>query len=425
MLKMIEKEQIKQILFEQRASISNKPFGTVREKLSQIDKLKELPHIVVITGLRRAGKSTFLRQIISKYYNDNDYYYINFEDERFFNFPADNFNDIYETLVELFGEKRTFFIDEIQNIQNFERFVRRFYDNGFKFYITGSNASLLSSEIGSKLTGRHLDVTISPFSFSEYLEFNSIKISDEHLYKTEERATVKGYFVKYLYGGGIPEFVTYQEPEILSRIYEDIIIKDIAVRYGIANLNEMRELYQYLVTNFANRFSFNKLKNIIGLGSVNTVKNYVNFLSDTYFAGVINKFDYSIKKQLVNEKKLYVVDNGFIHRISTKVTKDKGWLLENLVFNELNKSYNITYFKDSNSECDFILQKENKITGAYQVCYELNAGNEKREINGLVTAMNEFDFKTAAILTLEQEDKITLENKTIFVKPIWKWLFQN
>lgn len=422
---MIEKEQIKQILFEQRTSISNKPFGTVREKLSQIDKLKELPHIVVITGLRRAGKSTFLRQIISKYYNDNDFYYINFEDERFFNFPADNFNDIYETLVELFGEKRTFFIDEIQNIQNFERFVRRFYDNGFKFYITGSNASLLSSEIGSKLTGRYLDVTISPFSFSEYLEFNGIKISDGHLYKTEERAIVKGYFEKYLYGGGIPEYVAYQEPEILSRIYEDIIIKDVAVRHGIANLNEMRELYQYLITNFANRFSFNKLKNIIGLGSVNTVKNYVDFLSDTYLAGVINKFDYSLKKQLVNEKKLYVVDNGFIHRISTKVTKDKGRLLENLVFNELKKSYNITYYKDSNSECDFILQKENKITGAYQVCYELNAGNGKREINGLVTAMNEFDFKTAAILTLEQEDDITLENKTIFVKPIWKWLLQN
>ena len=417
---MIEKEQIKQILFEQRLSISNKPFGTVREKLAQIDKLKDLPHVVIITGLRRAGKSTFLRQIISKYYNDKDYYYINFEDERFFNFRADNFNSIYEILVELFGKKRTFFIDEIQNIPNFERFVRRFYDNGFKFYITGSNASLLSSEIGSKLTGRHIDVTISPFSFSEFLEFNNIKISAENLYKTEERVVIKGYFEKYLYGGGIPEYVTYQEPEILSRIYDDIIIKDIAVRYGIANLNQMRELYQYLITNFANRFSFTKLKNIIGLGSVNTVKNYVNFLCDTYFAAAINKFDYSIKKQIVNEKKLYVVDNGFIHRIS----KDKGWFLVNLVFNELSKSYNITYFKDSKSECDFILQKENRITDAYQVCYDLSAGNEKRKITGLVSAMNEFNLSTATILTFDQEDKIILENKTIIVKPIWKWMIQ-
>jgi len=421
---MLSKEELKQILVEQREAILNKPLGIERTSLSKIKKYKELPHIIVITGLRRVGKSTFFRQIIQKYYSDNEFYYINFEDERLFNFKAENFNDIYETLVELYGERKTFFIDEIQNIKHFENFVRRFYDAGFKFFITGSNANLLSQEIGTKLTGRHLDIVITPFSFSEYLQFKKVKFFNEMLYKATTRGKLKKLFSNFLVSGGIPEYVIYEENEILSRIYDDIIIKDIAVRYGVSNLYEMRELFQYLISNFANRFSYTKVTKMVELGSVNTTKNYVMFLSDTFFISIVNKFDFSLKKQIVNEKKIYVIDNGFIPRISVKQTKDKGWLLENLAFNELNRDSTLYYFLSNKRECDFIIEKERNIKNAVQVCWELTKENKKREFDGLLEAIKYFNLNKGLILTNDQEDEITIDDKKIEVKPVWKWLLQ-
>jgi uncharacterized protein len=162
---MLTKEQLKQILVSQRETILKKDYGIERTILKDIKTKMSLPHVIVITGMRRSGKSTFLKQIIEKYYHNKNFYYINFEDERLFNFDASRFNDIYESLIDLYGECKTFFIDEIQNIPNFETFVRRFYEQGFKFYLTGSSASLLSKELGTKLTGRHVDIIVKPFSF--------------------------------------------------------------------------------------------------------------------------------------------------------------------------------------------------------------------------------------------------------------------
>jgi len=421
---MLSREELKQVLVEQREVILNKPLGIERSIITIIDEYKDLPHVIVFTGLRRVGKSTLLRQIISKYYSDNDFYYINFEDERLFNFKAENFNDIYETLIELYGEKKTFFIDEIQNIKRFETFVRRFYDADFKFFITGSNANLLSVEIGTKLTGRHLDVIVNPFSFIEYLNFNKVKFSKEMLYKTASRVRLKKLFSNYLFSGGMPEYLIFSENEILTRIYNDIIIKDIAVRYGVSNLYEMKELFQYLISNFANKFSYTKITKMVGLGSVNTTKNYLLFLSDTFFISIVNKFDFSIKKQIANEKKIYVIDNGFIPRISTKLTKDKGWLLENFVYNELKKKHLVYYFSNKNFECDFVVEKEKKVSSVIQVCWELTMENKEREVKGLIEAMNFFNYRTGLILTYDQEDEILIKEKKIYVKPIWKWLLQ-
>ena len=421
---MLSKEQIKQILVDQREAILNKEVGVERTILADIGKKIKLPHIIVISGLRRVGKSTLLRQIMKTYYGDKDFYYINFEDERLFNFNAKNFNLLYEALVELYGERKTFFIDEIQNVINFENFVRRFYDIGFKFFVTGSNANLLSREIGSRLTGRHVELVVNPFSFYEYLKFKNIQFEKRMLYKTETRAKLKNLFAKYLTNGGMPEFLKYKDPEILSRIYEDIVIKDIAVRYKIENLYEMRELYQYIITNFANKISFHSLKKIVGLGSITTVKKYVLFLAETFFISIVHKFDFSLKKQLVNVKKFYVADNGFIPRISTKVTRDKGWLLENYVLNVLKTGgVNIFYYSGQN-ECDFIVQKNKKITQAIQVTSELADSNRQREINGLLEAMKCFKLNRGLILTDDQEEDLNIGDYKVYVKPVWKWALQ-
>ncbi len=421
---MLTKEQLKQIVVSQRENILKKSFGIERSVLKEIEQKRKMPHVIVITGVRRCGKSTLLKQIIEQYYKNKEFYYINFEDERLFNFDASKFDEIYETLVELYGECKTFFIDEIQNINNFETFVRRFCDNGFKFYITGSNANLLSKELGTKLTGRHVDIVVKPFSFLEFLKLKKFKFEKNMMYLTEGRVKIKKLFIEYLEKGGMPEYLQFKDDEILMRTYEDIILKDIIVRYHVDNIASIRELYQYMVSNFSNKFSYNAIKKITGIGSVNTVKKYISYLEETFFAKTINKFEHSIKKQLINDKKLYIIDNGFLKTLSTRLTKDKGWLLENIVFNTLNRQYVDVFYFSEKQECDFVTLKNKKIHSIMQVTWELNENNKSRETNGLITAMDTFKQKTGLILTYDQEDELKIGNKKIIVKPVWKWILE-
>ena len=219
---------------------------------------------------------------MTEFYPANNFYYISFEDERLFDFPAENFNMYYQTLVELFGSHKTFIIDEIQNIPNFERFVRRFMEEGFKFFITGSNATLLSREIGSKLSGRHIDLYLTPFTFNEFLSFHGFSFKHPYQYSTEIQAQIKNFFLEYLEYGGIPEYLQFNDPDILKTIYDDIIYKDIAIRYNITNVQVLRELYRYLISITSNLFSYNFLKNHFKVGSVNTIKDYVAFLEESF-----------------------------------------------------------------------------------------------------------------------------------------------
>ena len=420
---MLTEEQIKEILIFGREKMLNKDIGIEREALNTVEEKMKLPHIVVITGLRRTGKSTLLRQIIKKFYDDKDFYYINFEDERLFNYPVNEFNKIYEVLVKLYGEKKTFFIDEIQNIDKFELFVRRFYDAGFKFFITGSNANLLSQEFGTKLTGRHVDILLTPFSFREFLKLKNIAIDEKSVYLTEKRAIIKNYFEEYLINGGMPEYAKFNDIEILERNYNDILLKDIISRYKVEDINALRELYQFLITNFACRFSYNSLMKSVKISSVNTIKKYITYLEETYFAKLIAKFDYSLKKILVNDKKIYLADNGFLKIISKKINKDYGFLLENIIFNNLSLKEEVYY--DSNGyECDFIIVKNKEVVKVLQVAYELNDKNREREIKGLIKAMDKFKLKQGLIITNNQEEEIKQGNKKIIVKPAWKWLLK-
>ncbi len=420
---MLSEEQIKEILVKQRETILNKKYGIERTILKEVEAKAKMPHVVVLTGLRRSGKSTLLRQLIKKHYKDEDFYYINFEDERLFNFPANEFNKLYESLVGLCGKKKTFFLDEIQNVTNFETFVRRFYEEGFKFFITGSSATLLSKELGTKLTGRHVDIIVKPFSFLEFLNLKGFKFEKDFIYKTELKVEIKKYFDEYLLEGGMPEYLTYEDPELLTKVYEDTVIKDIAVRHKVNNVVILRNLYSILISNFANKFSFNSLKKVTDINSVNTIKKFIYYLEETYFAKTINKFDYSIKKQIVNDKKFYVIDNGFIKVLSKKLTKDKGWLLENLVFNCLNNGNGVFYYSNKN-ECDFLLVKNKAVINAIQVCYDLDEDNREREISGLKEAMDKFKVKEGLLLTNNQEDSLRIGRKKVKVIPVWKWLLE-
>ena len=421
---MLTEDEINGIVASQRETILRKKYGIEREALKELGQKIKLPHIVVLTGLRRSGKSTLLRQLIKKHYHDKDFYYLNFEDERLFNFPATDFNKLYEALVGLYGNKKTFFLDEIQNVTNFETFVRRFYEGGFKFFITGSSANLLSKELGTKLTGRHVDIIVQPFSFFEFLNLKGARIDKESMYKTESKVKMKKYFEEYLVNGGMPEYLTYNDSELLTKVYEDTVIKDIAVRHKVENVTVLRQLYSHLISNLATKFSFNSIKQFTSINSVNTIKKFIGYLEETYLAKTINKFDYSFKKQIVNDKKFYILDNGFIEVLSQKFTRDRGRLLENLVFINLNKNREVFYYTGQ-KECDFVVVNNRKVIHAIQVCYNLGEENREREISGLKEAIKQFKLKEGLILTDNQEEELKLDGKRIIIKPVWKWLLEN
>ena len=420
----MEKEHLKQILVEQRNDFVNKKYGTEREKLAESEKYLKLPHVYVISGIRRCGKSTLMRQIATKYYPVNNYFFLNFEDERLFNFDVSLFNTILELQIELFGSHKTFFIDEIQNVPNFELFLRRLSDKGYKFIISGSNAELLSGELATKITGRHIETVLQPFNFREFLKFNNFEFTVQDLYLTEKRAEISAFFEKYFTDGGMPEYLTFKTGEILARMYEDILIKDIAVRNGISNIVPLRELSRYLISNFGRRFSYNSLQKATGLGSVNTAKSYCSYLEQSYLINNINKFDHSLKKQQVNDKKNYVADHAIIRNVSMHLTKDIGRILENIVAGAL-LSENDLYYYSGKKECDFVAIDKNNNIQLFQVCADLNNENLKRETDGLAECMDYFNLKQGTILTSSQEEEIVNGDKKINIIPIWKWLLIN
>jgi len=229
----MNKRQLKEIVVQQREELKRKDKGLKRENLEEIGRYLKIPHVLIISGVRRSGKLTLLTQIMSEWY-DCQFYYLNFEDERLISFSAeDDFDLLYQVFLELYGEQKTFFFDEIQNVSGWERFVRRMYERDNKFVITGSNARLLSRELATHLTGRHLAKEIYPFSFREFLRFKGAEPGENFEYITEERAKIAKYLSQYIEDGGFPEYLRYGEKEILHRLFSDIIFRDILVRYGI------------------------------------------------------------------------------------------------------------------------------------------------------------------------------------------------
>ena len=420
----MHKSLLKEIVLEQEKDRQDIDAGIPRAALSIASRHATLPHAVVVSGVRRSGKSTLLNQIISDLYKKGVYYF-NFEDERLVDFDVDDFNHLYEVFLELYGDKKIFFFDEVQNVPQWEVFVRRMQGKGCKFFITGSNASLLSKELGTKLTGRNVNVELFPFSFMEFLSFKGFQISKNGLSLTSERAAIKKYFAEYLKYGGMPEYLKYQDTTLLKRLYEDILYRDIVARYGIKQVKPLRELGLYLLSNIGGTFSYNNLKNVLGLGSMNTIKRYADFMENSYLIFLVSKFSYSLKQQFVSLKKIYCIDNGLSEAVAFQFSKNKGKFLENLVFLELRRKFQeIYYYKTTNNlEVDFLFKSGKNDLKLIQVADNLdNEKTRQRELNALEKAMDELKLKTALILTEDTEEEIVLKGKVLMVKPIYKWL---
>ncbi len=403
---MLTKDLLKEVILSQRETLFKLEYGTKREKEEEI-KIEDSFALIII-GIRRCGKSTLLNQILRK---QKIGYYLNLEDPRIEGFELSDFNKVESIMRELYGEKGVYFFDEIQNIEKWEKFIRYLIDKKEKVIITGSNASLLSRELGTKLTGRNLPIEIFPFSFTEFL---NMKKKEPSLQLFEE----------YFYKGGFPEYLKKENPAILQELLSDVIIKDIAIRYGIKNVNTLNKIGIYLISNVGTEFSYNSIKNMFNIKSVQSVIDYVFYLENTYLIFIVPRFSYSYKQQQVNPKKVYSIDNGFSNNNSASFSKDKGKMLENIVYLGLRRKFkDIFYFREK-SECDFVVKNKEKINLAIQVCFEFNEENKERELKGIISALNEFKLKSGLILTYNQEDEFIIDNKKILVKPVWKWLLE-
>ena len=415
------KEQIKSILFDQLDTFWQQDIGIERTKLAEIERMMDTPHAVIISGLRRVGKSTLLSQIAHKLGKDQ-FFYINFEDDRFLGFQAEDATYLYELLIELFGEQKIFIIDEIQNISGWEHFIRRFMDMGIKFFITGSNASLLSRELGTRLTGRYIPIELFPFSFREYLIFKGDQIPDLKRMTTTQRAKVNHSLNNYLQQGGIPDALKYPEISFLRTLYDDVLYRDIATRHRIEAVTALKELSFFLLSNPAAAINFNRLKQQFGLGSINTIKSYIEYLKNSWLLFTTNIYDYSVKRQQISPKKVYCIDTGFVNQVGFGNSPNTGHLLENLVFLALRrKTKDIHYLSTPNGyEIDFFLPEEGVLI---QVTQQMqNEDTRKREIRAIEDTLAGDKFQKAIILTHDNEDTMILKGKPVEIRAISDWL---
>lgn len=383
------------------------------------------PFVHIFSGVRRCGKSTLLH-FVRSIESDRDYY-MNFDDERLVDFHVSDFQKLYELFIEKFGEQDVFYFDEIQNVQGWERFVRRLHDEGKKVYVTGSNANLLSKELGTHLTGRYIKTELYPFSFKEYLDFKCQSPSGKiDLLSTAERANLNKNFLKFVKDGGFPEYLKTQNGEYLKQLYESVIYKDIVVRYKLPNEKILKELGLYCASNIGKLISFNNLKNLFGAGSATTIKEYLEYFENSYLFFSINKFDYSLKKQIYAPKKVYCVDTGLAKEIGFRFSQDSGRYLENTVFLELKRRNENIFYHSGLYECDFVIQRGSKIKSAIQVSTNVETSERKeREFAGLVEAMESYNLNEGLLVT-EREDgeeivKINGKKRVIRIFPAWKW----
>ncbi len=377
---------------------------------------------IIIKGLRRCGKSTLLKQVIKSKVH-NDFFYFNFDDDRLAGFKVEDFQTLMESQIELFGRKNNVFFDEIQNIHGWELFINRLLREGYHLFITGSNANLLSKELGTYLTGRHIDIELYPFSFTEFLKANKIAPL-KGLYSTEEKVLLNKLFKDYFVKGGMPESVVFSNELILKHVVSDIIQKDIVNRYNIRKTGELKTVLNYLIANVANFITYRSIKNNFEIKSANTIQKYIEYAEETYLIFLVDRFEKKIKQFEKNPKKVYCMDNGIITKNSLTINEKKGAMLENLVAVQIKRiGEEFFYYKGkSGMEADFVIPNK-KI--AIQVCYELTDNNKKREIKGLLEAMNGTGATKGLILTYEQELEITEGNKKITIMPAWQWLLES
>ncbi len=420
-------DNFRSILREQREELKEKfekEKIIARENFHEVETVIPSRLIKVITGIRRCGKSIFAFQLLK----NKNYGYINFDDEKLAGIESDQLNDLLEAVYEVYGKVDYLFLDEVQNVLGWELFVNRLQRQQLNVIVTGSNAKLLSRELATHLTGRHMAVELFPFSFREFLTYKGTAPLEE---TAKERGLIKKNLHEYLETGGFPETLKEPSPKLyLKSLYSTILLKDILLRHRVRYVKTFKDLASYIITNFSREVSFNKLKKIFNLGSDHTAKNYLEFLEESYLVFMIEKFSYKKKESLIENRKVYAIDTGIIKAVSFRFGEDISHLYENVVALELlrkkarEQSREIFYWKNpQQEEVDFVVKDGLKIQQLIQVCYDISDyDTKKRELRALLKASKDLKCKNLLVITEDKEGEEKIKNKKIKYIPLWRCL---
>lgn len=415
----MQKGLLKTIVSKQQAekeTLLNLPY-IERTKTEQGKKWVSSTLIKVVLGPRRAGKSVFSLMLLK----DHDFAYFNFDDPALVGEKL----DLYELMDELrsrYGETKYVLFDEIQNLPGWELFVNRLHRQGYNVVLTGSNANLLSMELATHLTGRHMPIEILPFNFSEFLRAKNF-VGGESLKLMEE----------YLVDGGFPEVVLNNQHPLgyLDVLFDAVLFKDVVRRHKVRFSEQISQLGSYLINNVSGRYSARRLANILKFKSDVTLERYLSYLTEAYVLFSLSSYSTKVGERLKSPKKIYVVDNGFVSAKAIQHSPDKGKLMENLVFTELVKrgakpNRDLFYYKTRNDrEVDFVMKTGLEVTELIQVCYDLTSPEvEQREIKALLEARDELKVKKLTVLTWDEKRDIKKDGSVIQLKPLWEWLLE-
>ncbi|MEI7961348.1 MAG: ATP-binding protein [archaeon] len=420
----MDRNTLYSVLYRQQESFFEPKNLVSRDAVSKVLALLKLKLPVVITGIRRCGKSSLMVLVRDelKLYKKNCIF-VDFSDERLIDFDHNDFEKIESYLVENnYAKEVFFFIDEVQEVMHWEKWVNRLKEK-HQILITGSNSKLLSKEIASTLTGRSTSLNLQPFGFKEFLFAKNTNL-DNYLLDSKKQALIRRLFVEYSKNGGFPKMILSNDETILRELYENILYRDVVARLGKTLERPVKELSANFLANPSSAVSSRRASELTGVKNLLTIKKVLSEFENSFLYIFISKFDYSIRKQIQNPRKVYCSDNGFLTRLGFAFSDNEGKLLENIVAIELKRRLKETYYFSDSKECDFVIREGNKIVAAIQVTTKLSGENEERELLGLLGAMSAFNLNEGLILTNDQEEERQIENKKIILFPVWKWLLE-
>jgi predicted AAA+ superfamily ATPase len=433
----MQKEKILEILNDW--NLWKKKLNTGIERAEYINKaLSYLKSnmIIALTGVRRSGKSFILRQIASNLavngFGTENILIVNLEDRRFEEPTIQLLDEIYETFLEYLSPNRKpiIMLDEINRVNNWEKWVRTFHElQKGKIIVTGSTSELLNGELATLLTGRHLDMEVFPLNFNEFLKFNKIDITDA-LDVINKRSDIQKLLKDYIEYGGFPEVVlSNNKKEILLAYFDDIVRKDVVERHSVRKISKLLTLAKFYLANISSHITFSSLERYVVISS-DTIEKFSLYLQEVGLIFFLKRFSYSVKEQDKSSKIIYTKDIGLANVIGFKFSENYGKMMENIVAIELmrrsseNRNIEIFYWKDySGKEIDFIIKDGLKIKEIIQVCYNIeNIKTKDRETKILIKAMKEFKLNKALIITDTFEGKEVVNDGFIEYVPLWKWL---
>lgn len=418
------------------------PTGIERDIKSDVVKYLDTKYILVVTGVRRSGKSYLLFQLVDallKKVPPENVLYVNFDDPVFLGLRTDpdGIETLYRDYLKLKNPKgiKYLLLDEIQNVPKWEKWIKASYDmeESIRFIVTGSNAALLSSELSTLLTGRKLQFEVFPFNFREVLKAKGEEVilspDPREIYARNYgiKDTLRHHLDEVLKWGSFPEVVFLDEPRreaILKEYYKDILYRDIVPRFEVRHANKLEEIAYFVMGNISNAASYHNIGEIAGTHE-NTVREYLTYFEKAYLSFQVAKFSYSLKEQIKNPKKVYFIDTGMRNTVSFRFSQDVGRLSENLVFIDLRRRGKKVYYWKGKGEVDFVVMEGMKVKQLVQVCWDINdAKTKEREVAGLVEAMGKLEVEEGVVVTDDYFGEEERDGKRVRFVPLWCWLLR-